>query len=556
MQKLRSFIRSCFAYLAAIYLFASFGTIPAMIRTHRDAAQYRQQGVSLSGVNLFLIGLSYFIFLIPPLLAAIFGAAWWTLKRGMPSARRWALAASITMILSSLPMLPGAYSIWKWENGRFGNVAFILFVLIAASLFGGVAGLYAFWREQDLAAEDPPRVAGDGTHWLLDVLFWAIQVIGLWWIIGRYTRWAHEQHLPRAAGGGSYLDWILVILAVVLIHESAHAIVGVAVGMKLRSFTVGPFEFKEEKGHWRFHFRLNQILSFSGATGIVSPEPDQGLWNEVAAIAAAPFANLLTGAVAAAFAYAAPGSSWESWWHYLALFAAFSTVMCVGNLIPLQAASHYSDGAHIYQLIFSRGPAADFARANRSVVATLVSPRRPGDYDIEAIRRAMQHFTSGPRALFLHLWARDWCIDTGHLQEAQLELAGGEAIYDQTPAGIPLECLYGVVIHEALLNRNAAAVRKYWAVIAPADTKQSTFYWLAKCACHWAENDNPAAQEAFKRGLDHLNSLPDVGDNRFDLDQFRAMELLLAVNHPSAASENRAEPVANQMQNQWLPAEA
>jgi hypothetical protein len=554
MQKLRSFVRSCFAYLAAIYLFASFGTIPTMISVHSDAAQYGRQDVALSGVNLFLMGLSYLIFLIPIPLTAIFGAAWWTLKRGMPSARRWALAASFTMILSALPLLPVCYSMWKWEKGGIGGMGVIAFGLMAASLGCGVAGLCAYWRKQDLAADAPVKVAGDGTHWVLDVLFWGIQVVGLWWIIGRYSHWAREQHLPRAAGGGSYLDWILILLCVTLIHESAHAIVGVAVGMKLRSFTVGPFEFKEEKGHWRFHFRLTRILCFSGATGIISPEPDTGRWNEVAAIAAAPFANFLTGAVAAALVYAAPGSSWQSWWHYLALFASFSAVVFVSNLIPIQTGTSYSDGAHIYQL-FGRGPASHFARAHRSVVATLVSPRRPADYDIAAIRSAMPHFTSGPRAMILHLWARDWCVDHGHREDAQREIAASEAIYDQAPAGIPCEYLYGIVIYEALLNRNAAGVRKYWAPIASGQTKESSFYWLAKCAVHWAENDGSAAQEALKRGLAHLNTRPDVGDNRFDRDQFRAMELLLEVA-PSDASGYRAEFAADETQGQWLPAQA
>ena len=554
MQKLRSFLRSCFAYLASIYLFASFGAIPALIRIHNDSDSPARKAAAFRGANFFLMGLSYFIFLIPPILTGVFGAAWWTLKRGTRSARRWALAASAVMFLSALPLLPASYSIWKWENGKFGGMAALLFLLIAASLGGGIAGLYAFSRNDNLTAESsprPPRVAGDGTHWFLDAVVWIVQVIGVWWMVRVYERWGHENGLHVAHGLEVLFRLAVVLLAVTFIHESAHAVVGIAAGMKLRSFLVGPFELRREDGAWQFHFCPSRMLSFSGATGIVSPDPGKHPWNEVAAIAAGPFANLLTGAVAAALVVAAPDSSWETWWECLALFAALSAAVCVSNLIPFQTTSFYSDGAHIYQLLFSRGPAADFARANRSVLATLVSPRRPRHYDIAAINRAAPHFTSGLQAMLLHLWAKSYFVDIDDRRQAAIELAAAENSYDESAGQMPRELLYPIVIYEALLNRNAEAVRKYWAPISGEETRRSSFYWLARCAFYWAENNHPLAQDALKQGMDHLRSLPDIGDNRFDLDQFRLMEGLLA-RSPDRSSEPNL--TLDQVESVWIGA--
>ena len=61
----------------------------------------------------------------------------------------------------------------------------------------------------------------------------------------------------------------LVGLLLVALHEFGHSFVGLLLGMKLRAFVVGPFQWRIREGKWEFRFEPRQILATSGATGIV-----------------------------------------------------------------------------------------------------------------------------------------------------------------------------------------------------------------------------------------------------------------------------------------------
>src|SRR6185437_16080629 len=137
----------------------------------------------------------------------------------------------------------------------------------------------------------------------------------------------------------------------------------------------GPFRFQIIEGRWTFKFNPAQMLAFSGAAGLVPVDPDQSRWNEITMIAAGPFANLFTGAVAAAFAYSAAASPWRPFWDWFALFASLSLVIGIVNLLPFRLGiGMYSDGASILHL-FGTSATADYRRAAATVSSTLVSPR-------------------------------------------------------------------------------------------------------------------------------------------------------------------------------------
>ena len=93
------------------------------------------------------------------------------------------------------------------------------------------------------------------------------------------------------------------------VHELGHSAVGLALGMKLRAFVVGPFQWRIESGKWSFQFRPIAILQGGGgATGIVAPVADFPRERFVWMIAAGPLANLVTGVLALWLAFTAPAA--------------------------------------------------------------------------------------------------------------------------------------------------------------------------------------------------------------------------------------------------------
>lgn len=261
-------------------------------------------------------------------------------------------------------------------------------------------------------------------------------------------------------------------------------------------------------------------------------------------IAAGPLANLLTGSVAAALAYSAEGASWEPYWEYFAMFATVSLVAGVVNLIPFRPESLYSDGARIVQL-FRHSPAADYHRVLKTVTCTLVSARRPRDYDIEAIQRASTHFTAGHQALLLRLFATSYYFEHDSPAEASAALAEAERIYRESASDAPTDLHTSFLIKGAILGRSPAWLREWWhSMEQKKPTNLNQDYWLAKAVFHWADNNAAAAREAYNTGAAYLAKLPDAGTYNYDRDCYARIEGLLD-KPPVELTSMSCRPAAN-----------
>ena len=543
MLKFRRVLRTLFGYAALVYLLAGIPLIPVLIKSFSLDQEAAASGRTFTATESLLL-LSKFIFLSATVIGAISGVAWWTLKTGRRGARVWAIAASVTFLLASA-FLAISDSFLN-RHGATGHPP-LFFEIQAVQMFIGFGGLFAFgWKQSQadmVAPAPPPRIPGDGTHKLVDALALILQVGGTIWLMNLYSRWGYEQRLPFARGAESLIQWVVVILAAVFIHESAHALFGIALGMRLRAFFIGPFQFRVHEGRWKFDFRPTQILAFSGAAGLIPVNPDQSRWDEVAMIAAGPLSNLITGAVAAAMAYSALDHVWWPFWEYFALFATVSLVGGIVNLIPFRPESLYSDGARILQL-FRHSPAADFQRVVKSVHSTLVSPRRPRDYDIATMERAAAYFTRGHDGLLLRIWAASCLFDRRNLAGASAALAEAERVYRESASDIPPFLHTGFIIKGINLGRDRDYIRKWWqSMVAKKPTDLDQDYWLAKSAFHWAEGDLPAAREAWNTGQVYLAKLPDQGTYNYDRDCYRKIKEIL--DHRSTESEvpaNQEQP--------------
>lgn len=456
------------------------------------------------------------------------GMAWWTVKQNKPSARNWAIVASIISCLIGLGLSVSELLLMQRVQTRGLHIppgGLLEFGILNLAFLGvGVAGLIAFSRHD--AKSEPafpkkaPRIAGDGTSSVFDFIAIGLGIIG--YLVGQnlWYRWALKHHLPLVRGGMYWPILLAAILLDVLLHEIGHASIGLLLGMKLRAFIVGPFQFRVRDGRWRFKFLPTKILSGGGAAALVSGDPSQPQWCEICMIAAGPIFSLMTGLAASVLTQSVVGTEYEKDWQFLALLSTFGFVSFAVNLLPLRPEANYSDGARIYQLL-SGGPWVDLHRALAIPASSTVTSLRPRNYDIGAIEKASAWLTTGHRAFLLRLFAVSYLFDSGRQADALLPLAEAERIYHESASDIPAELHTSLVFDTAFLRRDPVAARKWWDLMeAKKPTHLGVDYWLAKSALCWIEGRIDEANLAWTKGAALADKLPSAGCYEFDRSRY------------------------------------
>jgi len=448
-------------------------------------------------------------------LAAVFGVAWWTVWKGKPSARGWGIAASLFYILVSLlPIIFFSRSVWAGVGVVLTNFGLVLAI--------GVAGLVAFSRryEQPISTartQENLRIPGDGTIDLVNktagVLIFVAGFAAYHWWLG----WIRAKGFPVSHSfWDRSLMFVLIVFIIATLHELGHTATGLALGMKLRAFLVGPFQWRILGGKWSFQFNPVAILSGGGATGVVPATADFPRWRTLCMVAAGPLVTVVTGTCALWVAFSAKGDSAAQASVPLSLLGAWSLVLCAVNLVPLRIQGNYTDGAQIYQLL-SDGPWGDFHQVAAVVGSSLVTPLRPRDLDIQAILRAAHSINQGTQGLILRLYSYVYFLDTGKISEAGEALREAESIYRQSASDIPAELHTEFVFGSAYVRRDAAAAREWWTRMeAKKPTRFNEDYWRANGALHWIEGDLKEANEAWEKANALAQQLPKAGAYEFD----------------------------------------
>jgi hypothetical protein len=421
----------------------------------------------------------------------------------------------------------------------------VLWYVTLPLLAVGVSGLIVFSPRnltvilsEETAVQ--PSFPGDGTNTLLDKMIPIFGIAGYlagyyWWV-----RWADAQEITMLHGIPFYFELLFAALVVALVHELGHAIVGKALGMRLRVFAVGPFRWYVREGKWEFQFVPSNIFAVGGATYVVPTTLEHFRPNQICMIAAGPLASLIGGAFAFCAAITAPKNPWEQAWHLLALIATLSLLASILNIIPFKAGTAYSDGAQIYQLL-SKGPWSDYHRTVTIVHSTLVTPLRPRDFDIEAIQRASSCIARGQRGLLLRLYACEHYLDCGRISDASDALAEAEAIYNESAQDLPTELHTPFVFGVAFLRRDAAGARLWWERMqSKKPTRFNVDYWLAYSALCWIENRLDEAQEAWQKCYALAQQLPKTG--AYEFDRYRAHLLRQELDQPLVQTSAKSAP--------------
>lgn len=545
MLKLRKLLPGVFPFVAALFVLVSFGSVSRLILSARSPHHFlihRDLSPWMQGLSLVLLALSELILAMPPLVAFLYGMAWWKLRGGKPSGRGWAIAASVSMLVQAVPLYTATLYIYRYSSrGAGGLNAFLLIDLATLAL--AVAGLVAFLPPSAATASAvsarPPRMPGDGTSAFFDILVWVGSFIAYWFAWTWLERWGYAHGFEPARGLLVWEQIFGALLVSTALHEAGHASVAIAVGMRLRAFLVGPFQFRIRQGKWTFKFVPSRLLSSGGAVSAVPTDPNQPLWHDILMIAAGPFASLLTGAVALTAALTAEGQFYQPYWEFIGLIGLMGLLAFAVNLMPMRPEANYSDGALIYQLL-SGGRWADLHRVQAITGATLITPLRPRDYDIHALERVSREFTQGGQAVWLRLLSTSCFLDRGQMDQARQANAEAEAIFQASKPELT-GGLYAVLTFDtAFLRRDAMAARQWADRMTAKHSELKEFpvdYWLANAALQWSENHPEEARAALMKAEAIGQTLPAAG--AYDYDRYRCALLRQAMD-----AQPSDEPVA------------
>jgi hypothetical protein len=465
------------------------------------------------------------------LLGVIFAFAWWTNKTSRPSGRGWGIAASLINILLIIPILTRIHV-------RAGALLWLIPI-------AGIIGIVLFAERPEHTGPVSRRrkirpIPGDGTNVIVNKLPWLIGSLGgiagyIWCI-----QWCHANGVPTSRGLSYYAQITLVLLLVTLIHESGHALGAWGVGMKIRAFVVGPFQFRMREAKWGFQFNLAQTFSANGATGAVHTNPHQPVWCDLLMIVAGPLANLGTGIIAFCAVFLIEPDSPLQAGGMLFLFGIYSFIACATNLIPFRSGEQYSDGAQIYQYL-AGGPFAALHGAFSLVASSLVTPLRPRDYNVELMERATAGGAAqGKQLMLLCMLRHHHFFDCGQLTDAALALTDAEAIYQQYASEIPAELHTDFIFGNAYVKHDAMGARAWWQRMEEKKpTRFNGDYWLAHSALHWIEGDLYTANDSWHKGAAIAKQLPNAG--AYEFDRYRYVLLRQALDESSSRIRNRVE---------------
>ena len=135
----------CRTLYCLVFLFWSFCSVDiAFVNIRRAALAHVVDRGAIGTSTIF------------PIYAAVFGIAWWTILRGKPTSKRWAIAANLFLIFFYLPVeflaliFWGWRGLWDWREGLRDELEWWPFILI------GIFGIIIFsipyhgWRRDHL----------------------------------------------------------------------------------------------------------------------------------------------------------------------------------------------------------------------------------------------------------------------------------------------------------------------------------------------------------------------------------------------------------------------
>lgn len=487
MRGIKLAIAWCFAATAILCFWDVVRFIPTKVYTDGSGAE-----PSLVAKAILLS-----IFLA---VGSLFATAWWTVLRDRDSGRKSALIASLVLAFAGFLL--------------FYAPPFRLIQKGWIPLLVGIAGLVVFYRtginpRQSHIPSGP--VPSDGTNPTVNRLITIFAILAVFGVGGLWSRWAEAHDLSQDLPSWFYLRFIVVVLLVIVLHESGHFLAALALRMKIIHVAIGPFEWSNSFGKKKIRMQAGFRYWLRGQT-LVAPKDIQGFRKrKILQVAAGPFVSIATGLMATAFVMMSAGSAWEDSWGILSRFATISLALGVFNLVPFRIGGGYSDGAKLLQLI-SSGLWCRYHLLLGLTYASTVTPIRARDFDIDTIREAAGSVARGHDELFMHLCAYAYFVDRGEISSAESALITATKFCRESSVVVPTDWLSVFAFGDALVRRDPVAARTWWQEYErQKGTKMADESWTSYSALLWIEGRRDQAEEAWKKADQWARSLTDSG---------------------------------------------
>jgi hypothetical protein len=404
--------------------------------------------------------------------AAVFGAAWWSIRKGWRSSRVWGIIASLILLLAC------AYEIWS-NALRLDLSSLSTLILFSSAATAGLGGLVTFSRRQRQQAESETAnklapIQGDGTSLLFEKIFPALVAITFFVFYHFWSMWC-THHLVR--GDQDSFLWnlaslFLVIYVVVLLHEVGHALAAVLVGMKLRDFVVFPICWGYEDGRPKFRLSLRSRRPGQAWVGAAQTTLELPVGRLAVFTIGGAAMNVATGI--AAFVVAGLVDS-SSLFQVGGLLALYGGVSCIIGIAPL-----------CHDAILRGKAPAGCTPMERSCIS----------FSPEALEEA-------------------------------------SAIYENSASDVLPELHTDLIFGAAFVQHDAVAARRWWdRMETKKPTRFNIDYWRAKTALDWIEGDVKGANEDWAKCDAAAQKLPNTG--AYEFDRYLCSLLRAAMNASAA----------------------
>jgi Zn-dependent protease len=443
-------------------------------------------------------------------------------SRGKQSGRIWAIACGLAFVALSLPIFVAsvviAYYSGQVSGGWFAIPTFGL-ILAGAGIFILSAFLPQDSANQLVLQKTPSaRIKGDGTN-RLSLVIAVIVTLGAMHLGNSLCQnWAQRANMQT---NWTFLHTQLILFAALILaivfHELGHVAAGKMLGMRILAIRIGPFHAALEEGKWQFILPRSLKEVCAASVRMIPHNPViYNRWQMIGAAAGGALANLLAGMIAVLGVLTAKGSAYEPYWDFLGLIATINLGFLLVNLIPVQEAAAYSDGARIYQIL-TGSVLEDYRRIVAMTQATTVSRLRPGDLDIDLIERITATNTPNFDQPFLLLVACDYYFDKGHLESASHKFREAEALYD-VEATYWAERCGNMVLRATCLLQDRAMAEKWWQrSLSAKSLRPGKKDHFPACAYFAITNRLPEAEEAWRAESERVGHAPESGGRSFDL---------------------------------------
>lgn len=489
--------------------------------------------------------LSVLILSLPIPLSALYITTWWTLSKGKPSARLWALTASIATVLQGIPILVMSIRDWNLINGKLSE-GFIL--LNALPFLIGIPGIIAFAPRnaaESLAEPEPVRVQGDGTSRGMDRFALVLQVAVILVSGELWFRWSRLHFHRRAGGSGGLLLLAAELVVIVVLHELGHIVAGLFCGMKLTGLILGPLHFQQSNGKWIFRFD-SKLGGVAGGVRMIPATPRRNRTGKIIQIAAGPIASLLSGFLFLYWAASIPEGQSALLWSFCSWTGILSLSVFLLNLIPLRSQAFNSDGAKIYQAL-TRSVLDDYFWILSFSHSVAVTPNRPGDYDLEALRRVIDSEVGRPQRVVFRLMESECLLERGLVDQSAEAVAKAQAAYEELAETLTAGTICAFVFGHAILRNDAATARARSERLEGSYGLDAEDHWFCAAALACAEGREGEAKELLdKLEQFQLNRRP-CGSREFNLLLVKAMRAKLSTHEAAPPAQREGLPAPAQL---------